>query len=60
MSPWAELGDFTLFLMGRGWLYKLDQALRAGDEAAAVRWERAVTDLVEGRMFREWPLPGRR
>lgn len=56
----GELGDFTLFRMGRGWLYKLDQALRAGDEAAATRWERSVTDLVEGRMYREWPLPGQR
>jgi Phosphotransferase enzyme family len=53
-----ELREFVIFRMGRGWLYKLDQALRAGDRNEANRWERAVVELIEGRTFREWPLPG--
>jgi hypothetical protein len=53
-----ELRRFVLFRMGRGWLYKLDQALQAGDAEEANRWERAVAELVDGRTFREWPMPG--
>jgi aminoglycoside phosphotransferase (APT) family kinase protein len=52
-----ELREFVIFRLGRGWLYKLDQALRSGKSEEAERWGRAVAELLEGRIFDMWPLP---
>lgn len=52
-----EFRSSVVFRMGNGWLYRLDRAIRGGDQARARELERDLRSLVSYECFDVLPYP---